>query len=73
MEATNAVGEDPYYRTVPKKIPTDKEMQEIKEHIRKMKVNIKVIFKINNILLENQYDVRSNLTQKIDLYIFCRI
>ena len=52
MEATNAVGEDPYYRTVPKKIPTDKEMQEIKEHIRKMKVNIKVIFKINDILLD---------------------
>ena len=40
MEATNAVGEDPYYRIAPKKIPTDKEMQEIKEHIRKMRVSI---------------------------------
>ena len=44
MEATNAVGEDPYYRSVPKKIPTDKEMQEIKEHIRKMKVSVQTFF-----------------------------
>ena len=39
LAATSAVGEAPY-PLPPKKIPTDKEMQELKDHIKKMKVRI---------------------------------
>ena len=42
IAATSAVGEAPY-PIPPKKIPTDKEMQELKEHIKKMKVLINIV------------------------------
>ena len=39
IAASDAVGETTHYLSVPRKIPTDKEMQELKEHIKKMKVS----------------------------------
>ena len=47
--ASDAVGEPTFYKSNPRTIPTDKEMQELKDHIKKMKVTI-ITSKSRNIL-----------------------